>query len=219
MSMYLSTCKISARNGNCLSPVAIIGPVLIAILLFVAAPLASAQDVADPVVPISFEGYPGAPEVNAIPRKDQLSFYPCDQCHASMEPNPKIRPLEIFHFFELEHGQGKIWCLTCHNFENRNYLTTLLDEPVDFDESHIVCGSCHSNRHKDWNFGVHGKRTENWQGERNQYNCTHCHDPHSPAIEPRAPKPAPNVRLGLEKAHGEEHEAMPVWKRREGEQE
>jgi len=116
MSMYLSTCKNSVGNSNRLLSTTIVGPVVIACFLFGLGHLASAQNVPETIVPVSFEGYPGAPEVYPIPRKDQLSFYPCDQCHASMEPNSKIRPLEVFHFFELEHGQGNIWCLTCHNF-------------------------------------------------------------------------------------------------------
>jgi hypothetical protein len=43
------------------------------------------------------------------------------------------------------------------------------------------------------------------------FNCTHCHDAHSPAIKPRAPKPSPPVRAGLERQHGVEHAPSPVW--------
>lgn len=147
-----------------------------------------------------------------VPRKDQLFFYPCDQCHAAMEPNPEIRELDALHDSELDHGRGRIWCLSCHAYEDRNYLRTLLDEPVDFDDAHLVCGGCHSNRHRDWIFGVHGKRVSSWQGPRTIYSCTHCHNPHAPAIEPRAPQAAPPVRAGLAReagaGHGE-HAASP----------
>ena len=153
---------------------------------------------------IRFTGYPGAPEIDVVARKEELFFYPCDQCHAAMEPNPEIRALDTFHDSEIDHGRGRIWCLSCHDLEERNYLRTLLDEPVDFDASHLVCGGCHANRHKDWMFGVHGKRVSNWQGARTQYNCTHCHNPHSPAIEPRAPKPPPPVRAGLSRGNHDE---------------
>lgn len=128
-----------------------------------------------------------------------------------MEPNAEIRSLNTMHDSELEHGRGRIWCLSCHDFRNRDYLRTLLDELVDFDEAYLVCGGCHANRHKDWNFGVHGKRVSNWQGDRTQYNCTHCHNPHNPAIQARAPKAAPPVRAGLELERGIEHEKNPVW--------
>lgn len=156
--------------------------------------------------PIRFEGYPNAPAFSVVSRKDELFFYPCDQCHAAMEPNPEIRPLNVMHDAEIEHGRGRIWCLSCHHLENRNYLKTLLDEPVDFDDAHLVCGGCHGSRHKDWVFGVHGKRVDNWQGERTLYGCAHCHNPHNPVIEPRAPAAAPPVRAGLEVEIGESHD-------------
>ena len=180
---------------------------------------ANAQESAESPAPLRFEGYADAPQVSVVPRKDQLFFYPCDQCHAAMEPNAEIRQLNVMHEAEIEHGRGRIWCMSCHDFENRNYLTTLLNEAVDFDESHVVCGGCHSNRHRDWAFGVHGKRVANWQGERTVYNCTHCHNAHSPAIEARAPSPAPPVRAGLELQPREEHEKVPLWEREEDKQE
>lgn len=176
---------------------------------------ANAQDATESRAPLRFEGYPDAPEFSVIPRKDKLFFYPCDQCHAAMEPNAEIRPLDVMHDAEIEHGRGRIWCLSCHDLENRNELTTLLDEPVDFDQSYLVCGGCHASRHRDWTFGVHGKRVENWQGERTQYNCTHCHNAHNPAIEPRAPKAPPPVRAGLQLEPGVVHEKKPSWERRE----
>lgn len=176
---------------------------------------AYAEESADEFEPLRFEGYPNAPEISVVPRKDELFFYPCDQCHAAMEANPEIRTLDTPHHAEIAHGRGRIWCLSCHDLENRNYLTTLLNERVDFDEAHYVCGGCHSNQHKDWVFGAHGKRVADWQGERTQYNCTHCHDSHDPMIEERAPEPAPRVRSGLEWKQGTRHEATPVWGRDE----
>ena len=172
---------------------------------------AQAEEAPDVRQPLRFEGYPGAPEFEVVPRKDELFFYPCAQCHETMEPNPEIRTLNTMHDAEIEHGRGRIWCLSCHNLENRNYLNTLLNELVDFDEAHLVCGGCHANRHKDWYFGAHGKRVASWQGERTLYNCTHCHNAHSPAIQPRAPKPAPPVRAGLERQPGIQHEKSAVW--------
>lgn len=163
----------------------------------------------------SFTGYAGAPDLAVVSRKSELFFYPCDQCHAAMEPNPAIRQLNVMHAAEIDHGMGRIWCLSCHDLEERNMLRTLLGNKVDFDETHLVCGGCHANRHRDWSFGVHGKRVENWQGERTVYGCTHCHDPHSPAIAPRAPSPAPNPRAGLEINEGEIHRELPVWERQE----
>jgi len=160
---------------------------------------------------LRFEGYPGARDFEVVPRKDKLFFYPCTQCHRFLEPNPEVRELAAPHDIKLEHGRGRIWCLSCHSLENRDNLRTLLDEPVDFDDAYLVCGGCHANRQQDWYFGVHGKRLANWQGERKLYNCTECHDAHSPAIKPRKPKPPPPVRAGLERVPGAEYEQHPVW--------
>ena len=176
---------------------------------------AAAQESGEVQQPLRFEGYPDAPEVTVVPRKDELFFYPCTVCHAAMEPNPEIRELAAPHPLEFDHGRGRIWCLSCHDLENRNQLKTLLGEPVDFDEAHLVCGGCHANRHKDWYFGAHGKRVGNWQDGRELYNCTHCHDAHSPAIKPRAPKAAPPVRAGLKQERGIEHEKSHVWETQE----
>lgn len=188
---------------------------LIALLFCSALLPANAQESAEPSRALQFEGYPDVPDFSVQPRKDNLFFYPCDQCHEAMEPNPEIRPLNAMHDSELEHGRGRIWCMSCHDLEDRNFLTTLLSEPVDFDDAHLVCGGCHANRHKDWMFGAHGKRIGNWQGERTLYNCTHCHNPHSPAIKARAPQPAPPVRAGLKLERGIEHEKKRVWESQE----
>jgi hypothetical protein len=174
-----------------------------------------AEEPAELLKPLRFEGYTDAPEISVVPRKDELFFYPCDQCHATIEPNPQIRTLDTVHHSELEHGRGQIWCLSCHDLENRNYLHTLLSEPVDFDEASTICGGCHANRHKDWVFGAHGKRVANWQGDRTLYSCTHCHDPHSPAIKARAPEPPPRPRVGLELEPGTPHEKSTIWESRE----
>ena len=187
-------------------------PVL-AVISFVPAATSGGQDQSADDAGASFSGYAGAPDVTVVSRKSELFFYPCDQCHAVMEPDPAIRQLNVMHVAEIDHGMGRIWCLSCHDLDERNMLRTLLGNRVDFDEAYLVCGGCHANRHKDWSFGVHGKRVENWQGERTVYGCTHCHDPHGPAIAPRAPSPAPNPRAGLELKEGEIHREMPVWER------
>jgi hypothetical protein len=169
------------------------------------------DDIAVDSSSLLFEGYESAPEIAVVPRKDDLFFYPCTQCHAFLEPSSDIRELGAPHSIDFEHGRGRIWCMSCHDLENRDSLVSLLGEPVDFDAAHLVCGGCHGNRHKDWYFGAHGKRIVNWQGERTVFNCTHCHDAHSPAIKPRAPKPSPPVRAGLEREVGVEHAPSPLW--------
>jgi uncharacterized CHY-type Zn-finger protein len=161
----------------------------------------AAAEPQEPVAPdsVRFENYPDVPPFKVVPRKDDLLYYPCGQCHDTMEPNPEIRQLDDTHINQLNHGRGRIWCLSCHDTEKRNYLRTLLGERVDFDDAYLVCGGCHAGRQKDWLYGAHGKRIANWKGERTLLGCPACHDPHDPSIKPRAPKPAPPVRAGLER--------------------
>jgi hypothetical protein len=153
-----------------------------------------------PAEPVGFSGYPGAPPFSVVPRKDQLTFFPCTACHADLKPNPVPRLLsEAPHNASLHHGDGRFWCLDCHQLKDRDHLHTLAGQPVDFDAAYLVCGQCHAARQRDWFFGAHGKRVANWRGERTLYNCTVCHDPHSPGLKPRAPSPPPPVRAGLQR--------------------
>jgi hypothetical protein len=151
-----------------------------------------------PTEPRTFSGYPGAPPFSVVPRRDKLTYYPCTACHAAMTPNPEPRKLASPHPAALDHGNGRIWCLDCHQLKDRDHLHTLSGQPVDFDQAYLVCGQCHFNRQNDWYFGAHGKRVANWRGERVIYNCTFCHDPHSPGLKARAPSKPPPVRAGLQ---------------------
>jgi hypothetical protein len=123
---------------------------------------------------LRFPGFPDAPPFEVVARRDDLFFYPCDQCHEFMEASDEVRELDAPHDVELEHGNGRMWCIQCHSMVDRNTLWTLL---------------------------------------RVLYNCTHCHDPHSPSIQPRKPAPMPPVRSGLERQDGNTHEVRQIWER------
>jgi len=89
-----------------------------------------------PTEPTTFSGYADAPPFKVVPQKDKLTFYPCSQCHQFMQPNPQPRKLEAApHPAALQHGGGRMWCLNCHLIDNRDFLRTLKDQKVDFDES------------------------------------------------------------------------------------
>lgn len=168
----------------------------------------------EPTEPATFTGYTQAPPFKVVPQKDKLTFYPCTQCHKFMTPNPQPRKLEAApHPAALQHGGGRIWCLNCHLIDDRDFLHTLKGQKVDFDESYLLCGQCHFNRQKDWYLGGHGKRVYNWQGERMIYSCTHCHDPHDPAVKPREPSKVPPVRAGLQRMPPPDRETQRVWER------
>lgn len=156
------------------------------------------------------------PPFSIKPRIPELTYYPCTQCHQFITPNPEIRELRSPHPADLNHGDERIWCLTCHKIDDRDKLTNLLGEEIDFDEAPTLCASCHMQRHKDWAFGGHGKRVANWQGDREIWACPECHDPHDPAIKPRAPKPIPPLRKGLLPVDKHEHEYEQIWEHRKG---
>lgn len=151
-------------------------------------------------------------------RQDKLFFYPCADCHDYMDPNRKVRELEVTegHPDVLKHGDGKMWCFSCHDPSNYGQLRDMLGKPIGFDQGYQACGGCHSDKFQDWTHGAHGKRAANWTGDRRIYSCVECHNPHSPAIPPRAPQPPPPIRAGLKPMPRDVTEAArnanrPVW--------
>jgi len=162
---------------------------------------------------LSFEKYAPAFKVK-LRKESQLESYPCMDCHEDEETNLEIRELEEEHDeLTLEHGGERFWCLTCHQPDNRDYLRSLKNNAIDFDQSYRLCGQCHFQRQKDWFFGAHGKRVGNWMGERKLYLCTECHDPHSPSIKPIKPNPPPKVRKGLVFVPNGTHLKAKVWEK------
>jgi hypothetical protein len=119
-------------------------------------------------------------------------IFPCSTCHASMKVNRTRRELAEMHTdVALKHGSAQLWCLDCHNADNRDVLHRASGEPVPFDESYRLCGQCHGEKYRDWRAGVHGRRTGQWNGHKTYLLCVHCHNPHQPRFKPLAPKPAP----------------------------
>jgi hypothetical protein len=162
----------------------------------------------------AFTEYPDRRPPEVPPRKNDLEFYPCSRCHNLLYTNETPRALLPVHEVALEHGEGRMWCLTCHHPRRRDDLHDFRGRLVDIDDAWMVCGQCHSNRQKDWYYGAHGKRVYHWQGDAIRYNCTHCHNPHRPAFMQRKPQPVPPVRAGLEPmkaAH--QHTRQKVWER------
>jgi hypothetical protein len=120
-------------------------------------------------------------------------IFPCTQCHAYMTPNPKRRVLTDYHEeIVLHHAEGQRWCTDCHNLNNRDKLRLVSGALIDFTESYRLCGQCHGDKFRDWKVGVHGKRTGNWNGDKQYLLCVHCHNPHDPKYKPLKPLPPPN---------------------------
>ncbi len=141
---------------------------------------------------------PELPEFGVPPRKDELEYYPCMDCHEDDDINVgKIRPLTDEHDdIVLDHGGGRFWCLTCHNLKNMDYFRSMTEERIDFNKPYLLCGQCHAPRQKDWFYGGHGKRIGNWKGKKVGLSCTECHDSHSPSIKPKPPDPPPKRHKG-----------------------
>jgi hypothetical protein len=111
----------------------------------------------------------------------------------------------------LVHGGGNLWCLDCHDADDRDKLVNIGGELLTFNQSHLLCGSCHGPILQDWERGIHGKTVGRWDqsieddGTTVRWVCVECHNPHAPAILTLMPEPAPVPRLGG-RDHGAEHE-------------
>jgi len=127
------------------------------------------------------------------PWSDDLIF-PCSQCHDKMQPpNLKPRLMTEYHTeIVLHHAENQRWCTDCHNAKNRDKLRLVSGELIDFTESYRLCGQCHGDKFRDWKAGIHGKRTGNWNGDKQYLLCVHCHNPHDPKFKPLKPMPPPN---------------------------
>jgi hypothetical protein len=184
------------------------------------APLPPMDALPEPTAPEVFRGIPDAPAYTVVPRKPELPLHPCSMCHNDRPLDTKPRTFVVApppdgapHAGVLRHGGGRFWCLDCHMGKDREWLRTLDGAKLDFDESPVLCGQCHSARYRDWAFGAHGKRVAGWTGERQLYACTHCHDPHVPQIPHRDAGPPPPVRAGLSPMPAGHGHPPPLWLR------
>jgi hypothetical protein len=137
---------------------------------------------------LAHEEYQGGP-FKVLARKPAIERYRCSSCHNN-------KPVAASHGRELTHGtirlnhgrEGQaLICIDCHHAEERDYLEDKKGRKIDFDHVYQLCGQCHFRQKRDWLAGAHGKRVANWAGERVVYNCTTCHNPHSPRFSKRFP--------------------------------
>jgi hypothetical protein len=134
------------------------------------------------------EDYQGGP-FRVLARKQEIGRYKCSSCHTDKEVRAK-NALELTHGnVVIEHGQGDnaLSCIDCHHFQELDYLEDKKGRKIEFDHSYQLCGQCHFRQKRDWSGGAHGKRVTYWAGDRVVYNCTTCHDPHSPRFAKRFP--------------------------------
>jgi len=152
-------------------------------------------------------------------RQPLLPMFPCSRCHADRPPNLDERVLKELHTQKiLNHGTQGGWCYRCHAKDDIDKLHLPDGKRVSFNEAYELCGSCHGDKLRDWNAGIHGLTTGFWLGDRLRRSCPSCHDPHSPKFPLMVPEHAPQPPRTVppeavhgahnahdEKAHGEEH--------------
>lgn len=141
-------------------------------------------------------------ELNDQETEDRLNIFPCSDCHdEDWEADPEVRDLgephdEIPGKF-VNHDSDNRWCLDCHSAKQRDKLRLINGDLVDFNEYYRVCEQCHKRILREWKMGVHGKRTGNWNGDKEWMHCTQCHNPHDPPFKAIKPEPAPKKPLEI----------------------
>jgi len=164
--------------------VAMLGAALVALG---SGPLAPRRERPYPSRPLEPQQEP-EPVLLAPPPIDD-EFFPCEDCHEGEPADPRVRELDEHGDIKLAHGD--LWCLDCHQSDQRDLLHLSDASPVAMSESWRLCTRCHAKKIPDWRAGVHGKRTGNWWGPKKYAPCVACHDPHSPLFKPLEPKPPP----------------------------
>ncbi len=146
----------------------------------------SVQPLNDETV-LARERYQGG-TFRVLARKKQIVRFRCSNCHNDKPVTVKAGAQLTHGDIQLSHGQpGSLACIDCHHPEKRDFLEDKKGNTIDLDHSYQLCGQCHFRQKSDWVGGAHGKRAEYWAGERVVFNCTSCHNPHSPRFEKRFP--------------------------------
>jgi hypothetical protein len=133
---------------------------------------------------------PDAASVLLPPPEMDDEYVPCSDCHLDEPPNPTQREFEEEHDL-MEFAHGDLWCLDCHDLNDREQLRLADGALIEYEDSWQLCTQCHGEKLADWRAGVHGKRTGYWRGPKEYRTCVACHNPHTPPFEALEPEPPP----------------------------
>lgn len=127
----------------------------------------------------------------------------CIKCHYGK--HEKI----VVAWDKSKHSRKKVFCVKCHggnpdgttlkeakgekttNFIHIKESMLKASGDVVKELAFDYCGQCHGDKYRDWEAGIHGKRTGFWNGEKEYWVCIRCHDPHNPKFKKRVPRPRP----------------------------
>ena len=114
----------------------------------------------------------------------------CALCHLPRLPKRLLDKIKSSHpKVTMKHGpKGFHQCKTCHDYDKMDVLRTPTGKVVSFDQSYLICSTCHVKKSRDWAGGAHGKRLKTWRGVRTIQSCTGCHNPHAPKLGKTLPK-------------------------------
>ncbi len=147
-----------------------------------------------------FGSFPGtskiifAPDSNSTKNIDvaippsTLDLFACIQCHKEVKVNTQKRVLTSTHIdFVFDHpgydSENK-WCYSCHYTLTLDSLRFESGKLLSYERSYELCVQCHVTKYADWEVGIHGKRTGEWNGKKQYLSCLYCHNPHSPKFKP-----------------------------------
>lgn len=129
-------------------------------------------------------------------RAPDLGQFPCTSCHlggGTILADKRV-PDAHQNITAVHPVQTGGVCSTCHAPDNVELLALKSGERATLDHTYLLCAQCHFSQAESWAGGAHGKRLDGWQGRRVLMGCADCHDPHKPAMEPRIPFRAPQLK-------------------------
>ena len=127
----------------------------------------------------------------------------CYACHDKAKPpslqfdakNNIVLPKE-HQDLVMRHGRNgrNENCFNCHDQNNLDRLKTRDGHILKWEESTQLCASCHGPTYRDWEAGIHGRTSGEWNPKssaRTRQQCASCHSPHNPEFPSMNPAPPP----------------------------